>query len=73
MPYIEDLFPTIREDSNLVNNKLTAWPQNLKNSKTFKRENISKNLPKSKSNMPISPFNLTSSRTLKSNNNKIDP
>ena len=71
MPYIEDLYPTSREDGNLVDNKLLAWLWNLKSSKTFKGENTSKTSPKREGGTSISPLTTNSSKTLE-RNNKID-
>ena len=66
---MEDLYPTSREDGNLVNNKLLTWLQNLKSSKTFKRENTSEISPKREGG--ISPLTITNSKTPK-RNNKMD-
>ena len=66
---MEDLYPTNREDKNLVDNKLLAQLQNLKSSKTFKGENTSEISPKREGS--ISPLTITSSKTLE-RNNKMD-
>ena len=66
---MEDLYPTNREDGNLVDDELLAQLQNLKSSKTFKREDTSKTLPKREGG--ISPLTITNSKTLK-RNNKMD-
>ena len=71
MPYIENLYPTSREDGSLVENKLLAWLWNFKSSKTFKGENTSKILLKRESGISISPLTVNSSKTLKGNN-KMD-
>ena len=60
---MENLYPTDREDGNLVNNKLLAWLQNLKSSKTFKGEDTSKISPKREGS--ISPLTIISSKPLK--------
>ena len=70
MPYIENLYPTNREDGNLVNNKLLVQLQNFKSSKTFKEENTSEILPKRGGG--ISPLTITNSKMLK-RNNEMDP
>ena len=58
---MEDLYPTNREDRNLVDNKLLAWLWNLKSSETFKGEDTSKTSPKREGG--VSPLTITSSKT----------
>ena len=70
--YIEDLYPTNREDGSLVDNKLLVQLQNFKSSKTFKGENTNKILPKRKSSISISPLTANGSKILKGNN-EINP
>jgi hypothetical protein len=72
VPYIEDLYPTSREDKSLVDNKSLAWPWNLESSETFKGENTSEISPKREGGAPISPLTTTSSKTLE-RNDEIDP
>ena len=66
---MEDLYPTSRENGNLVDDKLLAQLWNFKSSKTFKEEDTSKTLPKKEGG--ISPLTITSSKTLE-RNNEID-
>ena len=66
---MEDLYPTSREDRNLIDDKLLAWLWNLKSSETFKGENTSKTSPEREGG--VSPLTTTSSKTLE-RNNKID-
>ena len=61
--YIENSYLTNRENKKLVNNKLLAQLQNLKSSKTFKGENISKILPKREGS--VSSLTIFSSKMLK--------
>ena len=65
---MEDLYPTSREDRNLIDDELLAWLWNLKSSKTFKGENTSEILPEREGG--VSPF-TTGSETLE-RNDKID-
>ena len=68
---MEDLYPTGKEDGNLVDNKLLAQLQNLESFKTFKGENTSKTSPKREGGVFISPLTTASSKILE-NNNKMD-
>jgi hypothetical protein len=61
VPYVEDLYPTSREDGNLVDNELLAWPWNYKSSETFKGENTSEISPEREGG--ASPSTTTSSET----------
>ena len=70
MSYVEDLYPTSREDGTLVDDKLLAWLWNLKPSETFKGENTSEILPEREGG--VSPLATNSSKMLE-RNNKIDP
>jgi hypothetical protein len=71
VPYVEDLYPTTREDGNLVDNKSLAWPWNLKSSETFEGENTSETPPKRERGISARPS--TTSRTPERNNNEMDP
>jgi len=66
VPYIEDLYPTSKEDGNLVDNKLLAWLWNLKSSETFKGENTSEILPEREGG--VSPLTIAGSNMLERNN-----
>ena len=66
---MEDLYPTSREDGNLIDDELLAWLWNLESSKTFKGENTSEILPEREGG--ASPF-TTGSETLE-RNDEIDP
>jgi hypothetical protein len=66
---VEDLYPTSREDGNLVDNESLAWPWNRKSSETFKGENTSEISPEREGG--ASPLTTTSSKTLE-RNNEID-
>ena len=65
MPYIEDLYPTSREDRNLIDDELLAWLWNFESSETFKGEITSEILPEREGG--VSPLTTASSKTLERN------
>ena len=66
---MEDLYPTSREDRNLVDDELLAWLWNRKSSKTFKGENTSETSPEREGG--VSPSTIAGSNTLE-RNDEID-
>jgi len=68
---MEDLYPTNREDGNLVDNESLAWLWNLKSSETFEGENTSEISERGRGTS-TSPLTATSSTTLE-RNDETDP
>jgi hypothetical protein len=67
---VEDLYPTGREDGNLVDNESLAWPWNHKSSETFEGENTSETSPEREGG--ASPSTTAGSETLE-RNDEMDP
>ena len=70
MPYVEDSYPTGREDGNLVDDESLAWPWSLESSETFEGEDTSEISPKREGG--ASPLTITGSKTPE-RNDEMDP